>query len=462
VLPTLLLILGSLIGAQAEPACMRAADCKQQALDAAAREDFESFHSLAWRAIQAGPPNDPDLMFMLARAQALSARPDDALVMLGRLADRGVLHPEVETLDDFKHVRDMAGWPALRERLNGVTPMPVAPAAVAAPVAERPKATPAAPKAEPPVRPKADPHPVVPPAPTPDSPAPPVDPPAPPISKPVEFSPTEVPIAGLALIPPAIRAPMAIAYDKVSARMIIADDSSGTLRVISDLSGGVVDLVSAGWGGGYHSNALVIDSKRGDLWVVGTRTGSGPESIVHHVQLISGRTLYSVTPPEDAGATRFAAVALSSSSVFVLDAEGGRIYELAGSARTLRQRIAVPQKDLMGLALASDTVAYVTHASGIARIDLATKRIENVKASPGISLDGIEWISYFDNSLLAVQRRPDGTMAAMRFRIGRGGTITGVDTFGAAAGKGAAVLGDTFYFVAAIPGGSAVARVNLR
>ena len=261
-----------------------------------------------------------------------------------------------------------------------------------------------------------------------------------------------------------MRAPLAIAYDKVSARVIIADDSSGTLRGLSDLSGNVVDLVSRGWGGGYHSNALVIDSKRGDLWVVGTRIGGqGAESIVHRLQLVSGRLLYSVPPPEDAGATRFAAVALSSSSLFVLDAEGGRLFELAGDDKTLRLRIAVPQQDLRGLTLASDTVAYLSHAGGLLRIDLATKRIEPVNAAPGIPLDGIEWIAYFENSLLAVQRRPDGTMAAVRFRFDRRGrTLTAVDTFGTAAAKSAAVLGTTLFSVAALPVGTAVARVDLR
>ena len=102
-----------------------------------------------------------------------------------------------------------------------------------------------------------------------------------------------------------------------AARLIIADDSTGTLKVLSELSGNTVDLVSAGWGGGYRTNALVIDSKRGDLWVAGTRIGGAPESVVHRVQLISGRLLYTVPSPEDSGATRYAAVALSSASVFV-------------------------------------------------------------------------------------------------------------------------------------------------
>ena len=254
-----------------------------------------------------------------------------------------------------------------------------------------------------------------------------------------------------------------MAYDKVSSRLIVADDSSGTLKVVSEVSGNEMDLVSRGWGGGYHSNALVIDSKRGDLWVVGTRIGEHPESVVQRLQLISGRLLYSVQLPEDAGDSRFAAVALSGASVFVLDAEGGRIFELGGGAKTLRLRASMAQRDLTGLTLASNTVAYVAHGGGILRIDLATKRSESVKSSPGIALDGIEWIGYFENSLLAVQRRPDGALAAVRFRFDlRGRTLTAVDTLGAAAAKGAAILGDTFFFVSAVPEGTAVARVNLR
>ena len=49
------------------------------ALAAADRREYERFHDLSWRAVQLGPRNDPALMSMLARAQALSGRPHDAL-----------------------------------------------------------------------------------------------------------------------------------------------------------------------------------------------------------------------------------------------------------------------------------------------------------------------------------------------------------------------------------------------
>ena len=423
-LAALLMSLDSLV-AQVEPACTRSKECHQLALDAAEREDFETFHSLAWRAVQTGQPNDPDLMFVLARAQALSGRPDDALVMLGRLADRGILHPEVEKLNDFSRVRDLTGWPNLLERMHGMA------AATA-----RPSPAPMTASAAPPSRRS---------------------------NGAAETSRPAAPLAGSIPLPPAVGAPVALAYDRVSSRLIVADSSTGTLKVVSEATGNEVDLVSRGWGGGYHSNAVVIDSKRGDLWVAGTRIGDRSESVVHRLQLISGRLLYSVPLSADAGDSRFAAIALASSSVFVLDAEGGRILELGAGAKTLRLRAAVPQRDLTGLTLANDTVAYVAHGGGILRIDLATKKSESVNGSPGLALDGIEWIGYFENSLLALQRRPDGVMAAMRFRLDRRGrTVTAVDTFGVAAAGGAAVLGDTFFFFAALPEGTVVARVNLR
>lgn len=446
-LPALLISLGW--GAvQAEPTCSRWTDCRQLALDAAAREDFETFHSLAWRAVQTGQPNDADLMFMLARAQALSGRPDDALVMLGRLADRGSVHRDVEFLDDFRAVRDMAGWPNLLEKMHRLRSVPVPatlvpspPAAHAAPPSSNSSAAPVS------RRPTAS--------------APPA------ASRPAggsdETSNTAVPPAGTIPVPPTVAAAVALAYDRVSERLIIADDSSGTLKVVSALTGTAADLVSAGWGGGHHTNALVIDSQRGDLWVVGARTGNGLESVVHRLQLISGRLLYSVAPDEGSGAARFVAVALSAGSVFVLDAEGRRIFELGRAAKTLRLRAAVPAHGLTGLTLRGDTVAYVAHAGGILRIDLATKRSESVGAATGIALEGIEWIGYFENSLLAVQRRPDGAMVAVRFRLDRRGrTAMAVDALGAAAARGAAVLGDMLFFLSATPEGTAVARVNLR
>ena len=104
------------------------------ALDAAGQGQYERFHDLAWRTIQTGPKSDPALMFLLARAQVLSGRPDEALKMLRRLADKGVAATAI-TDTDFSRVRELPGWPqveaALAAGASGAlrpAPPPVAPA----------------------------------------------------------------------------------------------------------------------------------------------------------------------------------------------------------------------------------------------------------------------------------------------------------------------------------------------
>src|SRR5262245_44206747 len=100
-------------------ACSDWRECRQLALGAAERGDFETFHDLAWRAVQTGPPRDPALMLLLARAQSLSGRPHDALVMLQRLAEMGV-GTDAATSDDFSRTRELPGWSEVQARLEQV------------------------------------------------------------------------------------------------------------------------------------------------------------------------------------------------------------------------------------------------------------------------------------------------------------------------------------------------------
>src|SRR4029079_2015768 len=112
-------------------ACPDVEACRADAEAAAARGEYEAFHDLAWRAVQKGRPHDAQLMYLLARAQARTGRPGDALVMLGRLAD---LRASVDVMtDDFVQVRLLKDWPSLAARLLGV----VAGAAADAPAASR-------------------------------------------------------------------------------------------------------------------------------------------------------------------------------------------------------------------------------------------------------------------------------------------------------------------------------------
>ena len=82
----LLAVLVLLISSQAPSPCENVEVCRAQALIAHAKGDFESFHDYAWAAYRKAKPNDPELMLLIARAQSLSGRPGDALVMLERVA----------------------------------------------------------------------------------------------------------------------------------------------------------------------------------------------------------------------------------------------------------------------------------------------------------------------------------------------------------------------------------------
>lgn len=116
----LLLVLFAVSGQDAptKPACRAWQECRQLAVDASERQDFESFHDLAWRAVQLGPKNDPALMYLLARAQSLSGRPTDAIVMLERLTGMGVPIADAATSDDFRRVRALPRWPDLAGKLS--------------------------------------------------------------------------------------------------------------------------------------------------------------------------------------------------------------------------------------------------------------------------------------------------------------------------------------------------------
>src|SRR5215470_14794961 len=85
------------------PTCHEWRECQRLALDSYARGEYEQFHDLAWRTLQTGPARNPELMYLVARAQSLSGRAHDALIMLGRLADMGFAN-DAATNDDFRAV----------------------------------------------------------------------------------------------------------------------------------------------------------------------------------------------------------------------------------------------------------------------------------------------------------------------------------------------------------------------
>src|SRR5436190_10150768 len=244
------------------PPCADVASCRADAEAAAARGDYEVFHDLAWRAVQKGKANDPALMFLLARAQSLSGRPDDAIVMLGRLAD---LHVPIDvSLADFDRARSRPGWATVEEKVAGVPRPPSAPPAARPTVA-------------------------VPETPSPTAATRSTSTAAAAASAPATPDPGEV----TAFDAPANLAAVAIAHDTVSRRFVIGDAVARRLLIVDEVSKHVVPYVSAASAGFYEQlTAFTLDAKRGDLWVASAQgSGDAATSILHKLQLVSGRGL---------------------------------------------------------------------------------------------------------------------------------------------------------------------------
>lgn len=408
-------MLALLLAVQTAVGCATAADCRTQAEAAAARGDYEIFHDLAWAAVQKGRRNDPDLMYLLARAQSLSGRPGDALVMLRRLAELGV-PTDAATSEAFARVRRLKDWPELEARIAGISP----PARVEAP--PPPSAAPA-PAAATPVSPRAP-------------------------SAPADALAFEA--AGLD--------PVALAHDAVSRRFVVADRGARRLVVVDEVSRHVVTFVSADSSGFLDElTAVAIDPRRGDLWVASV-AADGSSSALHKLQLVSGRVLQEVKSPSGAAPLRLVGVAVASDgTVYALDGAGSRLYRVRAGARAVELVMRLDARDATAVAAADDKVVYVAGAGGLLRIDLASRAASPVKSAA--DLTGLESLAWRAGALVGVQRTGAGHVV-VRVALDPSGARARSRTVLASSDRPAigALDGNAFYYLA----GQTIHRVTLR
>jgi hypothetical protein len=426
-----LLLSSSLFTSPQDPSQARAndcstwQDCRTRALDAAARQDYEAFHDLAWRAVQKGPKNDPGLMTMLARAQSLSGRPLDALVMLHRLAAAGVA-TDAATNDDFRRVRALPGWEDYQRSLEGrglTAPEPRASAEKTASPAATPErgATPEAmPKSGAPL----------------GEPTPGAGP-----SEAFRFS-TLLPFV-----------PAGLAHDGVSDRFIVGDRDARKLAIVDDVSHRVATMASAQSAGFGKIDALEIDVRQGDLWVISTEPADG-RTALHKLQLISGRLLYTVPAPDKVGPAHFTDVAVTSrSTILVLDALGQRLFRVEAKSHDLQLASKIEVDRATSLAPESEGIVYVAHEKGISRVDLASRRAKALKVNRKVDLSGMTRIRWHRGALLGVQKSGSGVYQIVRIRLdSSGGTAVGLDVLDRNVSMSdptsATLSGDVLYYLA--------------
>jgi hypothetical protein len=337
------------------------ASCRAAAREALAQKDYERFHDLAWLAYRKGKPDDAELMLLLARAQSLSGRPGDAIVMLQRLEARGAA-TDVATSEDFEAVRLHPRWKS-------------APASEAAPVAPKPPPSTPSPEVRP-AKPEAA-------KPTGSGSSaearsakaevtkPPAIPPAADVRAPkgagakTETAKAPPPKPPSPLSFTTLLSPSAVAYDAVSKRYLIADKEAKRIAVIDQNTGQVSTLAGAQARLG-EINGMAIDPRQGDLWIV---TSSDEGASLGRLQLISGRQLAAarvsgVNAP-------IVAVAFARNVGVVVADRSGDIYRVsaAGRAEKLASLEYVP-------------TALVADAEGTLYVAAGGQRIARYSASP--------------------------------------------------------------------------------
>ncbi|MEO8519982.1 MAG: hypothetical protein ABI603_01385 [Acidobacteriota bacterium] len=452
-----------------KPDCPTWQECRQQAAAAADRGEFESFHDLAWRAVQLGPKNDPALMYLLARAQSLSGRPGDAAVMLDRLVAMGV-PLDVDTNDDFRRVRALKGdthlyGKSLTQQADSQN-TPGSAGGLAAPPATPPATARIAPAPLTAARPEA----ASPPAPPAALDTPTVRP-ALPDRTPATPDPARGRAAGGSALP-ALRfstpafTPAGLAYDAVSRRFVVGDRLGRKLAVVDEFSQHVANLAGARTSGFGEIAALEIDARQGDLWVV---SSEGEETSLHKLQLISGRLL--ATYPI---AGKFAPVSLGDVAVadagviYALDTAGHRLFRLLPRATAAEPALTLPDTSPVSIAPAEPGVLYVATAEGILRVETATRAVTPVRAKGDLALQGITRLRWHRGALAAIQKGDNGTYRAVRIGLdGKGRTATRLDVLDPEISIGnptaATVIGDVLYYLAdADNAGMSVRRVTLR
>jgi hypothetical protein len=390
----------SVRGASSQSAeCGTWQQCRQLALGAVADGAFERFHDLAWRAVQKGPANDPQLMYLLARAMSLSGRPHDALVMLRRLAEMGVAS-DAASNDDFERVRRLKEWPDVAARIAEAAG---APSAAAPGLERRAEAL----RADSGTAPRAD-----------SGSAARDDGAAgsrrenaavrPELGTPIEGIATArevaAPVEALRVPALSIR-PVDLAYDRDSARYVVADARGRRLIILDERLRRSMDLVREQSAGFYDITALEIDRSGGDLWVVSADAAGA--TALHHVQLVSGRPLATLHPPAGLLPARFVDVAVGSGVVYVLDAAGGRVFRLAPRSKSLEVAVELGVPEPQRLAVSPAHVLYVAHPGGIVRADSRTGRVQPLRTAAGVTLPQLTRLWWRHGTLVGLEEADD-------------------------------------------------------
>ena len=162
---------------------------------------------------------------------------------------------------------------------------------------------------------------------------------------------------------------------------------------------------------------MKVDTARGRLWVAtwspvtdSMRLAAGFESDTRLLafDVESGRRLLTLVPRDSTRSHSFNDLVVTSiGDVYVTDNDEGSVYRVRAGADTL-ERFVRPDPSRFtrpnGIALSGDgAVLYVAFIEGIARVDLATRRVRYLSVPPTITTSSVDGLYWYNGDLVAVQ-----------------------------------------------------------
>ncbi len=167
--------------------------------------------------------------------------------------------------------------------------------------------------------------------------------------------------------------------------------------------------------------ALGIDEMRGNLWVISTSDTSG-EGTLHRLQLVSGRPLKSYRAAPRIGRTRLVDLAIQASGdVIALDSSGNRLLRLASGSSDVIVAMSLKLSGARSIAARDDSVLYVAHDDGIARVDLRAGKVAALAAPMGLDVGRFDAIRAHRDALLGLQTTPAGSQQLVRLTLNPAG-----------------------------------------
>ena len=251
-----------------------------------------------------------------------------------------------------------------------------------------------------------------------------------------------------------------LAYDAVSRRFVIGDALGQKLIVVGAGSDHAEDMVHRDSAGFDDVVALDIDEKRGDLWVATAEATEG-ESALHRLQLVSARPLKTYRTSPSIGSTRLVDLAVQASGdVIALDSSGNRLLALARGGSDMTVAMSLKLSNAKSVAARDDSMLYVAHDAGIARVDLRSGTIAELAAPTGFDLRRFDVIRVHRNALIGRQTTPAGTRQLVRLNLNaagravREGTVIDPRVSETDGQLSLTITGDELYYLTTVSGGT--------